>query len=141
MIQKKEIEKSFTFIEILVVVTIIGMLTTAASISYSQFMKQSRDAKRKADVENIQAALEMYRSNQSVGYYPVSLTILKPDYIMDIPSDPKTKLPYPTYSPEPPGCDNTTTYCTSYTIYASLENNNYYKANPYGATEMAIPTP
>lgn len=63
-------KKAFTLIEILVVVTIIGLLALAGFVSYSQFMKQSRDAKRKADVELIRSALEMYRSSNNL--YPTS---------------------------------------------------------------------
>lgn len=60
----------FTLIEILVVATIIGLLAAAGAVSYSQFVKQSRDAKRKADIEQIRAAVEMYRSNN--GSYPLN---------------------------------------------------------------------
>lgn len=62
--------KSFTLIEILVTATIIGLLSSIASVSYSQFMKQSRDAKRKADLEQVRSALEMFRSNPSLTAYP-----------------------------------------------------------------------
>jgi prepilin-type N-terminal cleavage/methylation domain-containing protein len=60
----------FTLVEILVVATIIGLLATAGVVSYTQLSKQSRDAKRKADLQQLAAALEMYKSN--VGTYPVS---------------------------------------------------------------------
>lgn len=63
-------KKAFTLIEILVVATIIGLLALAGLVSYSQFMRQSRDAKRKADIELIRSALEMYRS--TVNLYPTS---------------------------------------------------------------------
>ncbi|MEK7126589.1 MAG: prepilin-type N-terminal cleavage/methylation domain-containing protein, partial [Patescibacteria group bacterium] len=59
----------FTLIEILVVVTIIGLLTLTAVVTYGAFLKQSRDAKRKADLGQVAAALEMYRSNSDT--YPV----------------------------------------------------------------------
>jgi general secretion pathway protein G len=92
-------KKSFTLIEILVVVTIIVLLTAAAVVSYTTFFKQARDAKRKTDMEQIRAALEIYRSNNDT--YPVgiswaSLSILTSPvvYIQSLPSDPKN----PTYS-------------------------------------------
>lgn len=56
-------KKAYTLIEILIVATIIVLLSAAAAVSYSAFLKQSRDAKRKTDLEQIRAALEMYRSN------------------------------------------------------------------------------
>lgn len=53
----------FTLIEILVVVTIIGLLAGVGAVTYSQFIKQSRDARRKADFELIRSALEQYRAD------------------------------------------------------------------------------
>ncbi|PIR58360.1 MAG: hypothetical protein COU70_01305, partial [Parcubacteria group bacterium CG10_big_fil_rev_8_21_14_0_10_35_15] len=96
--------KGFTLVEILVVVTIIGLLTSIAAVSYSQFLKQSRDAKRKADLEQIRAALEMYRSNNDA-YYPGTMTgdctnavyniyTTPVKYIEEMPSDPKSSAGY-----------------------------------------------
>ena len=94
----------FTLIEILVVVTIIGLLTLVAVVSYSAFLKQARDAKRKADLEQIRAALEMYRSNNdnyisssrntncSNAVFNYLTTPTK--YIESIPSDPKSGSSY-----------------------------------------------
>lgn len=90
--------RSFTLIEILVVATIIGLLTAAGAVSYSQFNKQSRDAKRKADLESIRAAVEMYRSNEDT--YPAGITLggdlcdplgcATATYMESIPNDPKS---------------------------------------------------
>lgn len=93
-------KKGFSFIEILVVVTIISLLTAVAVASYSTFLKTSRDAKRKTDLEQVRAALEMYRS--TVDTYPVgsvwstTLNILTTPvtYIQRLPTDPKN----PTYT-------------------------------------------
>lgn len=91
--------QGFTLIEILVVVTIIVLLTAAAVVSYTAFFKQARDAKRKTDLEQVRAALEIYRSNNDT--YPVGIgwaslsTLTSPViYIQSLPSDPKN----PTYS-------------------------------------------
>lgn len=92
--------KAFTLIEMIVVVTIIALLTAAGVVSYSTFMKQSRDAKRKTDLEQVRAALEMYRSTENT--YPVgsawgtTLNILTTPvtYIQSLPTDPKS----PTYN-------------------------------------------
>ena len=61
-------KKSFTLLKFLVVVTIIVLLTSTAIVTYTAFLKQSRD-KRKADLGQVSAALEMYRSNSDT--YPV----------------------------------------------------------------------
>ncbi len=90
--------KSFTLIELLVVATIIALLATAAFVSYSQFSKQARDARRKTDLEQIRSALELYRSN--VGDYPASLTFGSAltdgtnTYLQKVPNDPM----YATYN-------------------------------------------
>ncbi len=89
-------KKSFTLVEILVVVTIIVLLTSTAIVTYTAFLKQSRDAKRKADLGQVSAALEMYRSNSDT--YPVgsvwatTLNVLKTPvvYIQSLPTDPKS---------------------------------------------------
>jgi len=85
-------KKTFTLIEILVVTTIIVLLTSAAAVSYSQFSKSSRDARRKIDLEQVRAALEMYRSNNNT--YPVgnwsNLSVLTTTYIQSLPTDPKS---------------------------------------------------
>ena len=89
-------KKSFTLIEILVVVTIMSLLASIAAVSYSQFVKQGRDARRKTDIEQIRAAIEMYRNFNSV--YPSSVsfgtgTIADPApgttiYMSKTPNDP-----------------------------------------------------
>lgn len=92
-------KKAFTLIEILVVVTIIGLLAAGAAVSYGQFAKQSRDAKRKADLEQVRAALEMYRSNNSA-YITGNWNSLSANpglttptiYIQSLPSDPKNTV-------------------------------------------------
>lgn len=61
----------FTMIEILVVVAIIALLTTIGIISYTQTNKKARDGKRKADMEQVRAALVLYRTDE--GEYPESL--------------------------------------------------------------------
>lgn len=59
---------AFTLIEILVVMTIVGVLAVTTSIGFSSSLRSSRDAKRKADLEQIKAALELYRASNNT--YP-----------------------------------------------------------------------
>ncbi len=109
-------KKSFTLIEILVVATIIGLLAAAATASYTQLGKQSRDARRKTDLEQIRSALEMYRSNndQYSAYTGncSSYTALtgSPTYIQSMPTDPMSTYFY--------YCNIST---TDYTISAYME--------------------
>ncbi len=72
-IQKKyTLSKGFTLIELLVVITIIGVLTTLVTTNFVGVRQRARDAQRKADIRQIQSAVELYRSD--VGTYPVRTT-------------------------------------------------------------------
>jgi len=136
---------SFTLIEILVVVTIISLLTAGGISSYVNFNKQSRDARRKADLEQIRAALEMYKSNSSVSSYPVLRTSLEPTYIKSYPTDPKDSVAYPYIALTSAGATCTVEPCPNYQLSASLEaSGSQYQVNPYGGstiTNTPIPAP
>ncbi len=64
-------QNGFTFIELLVVITIIGVIFAAGVVSYTTIAKNSRDARRRSDLESIRQALEMCRS--ITGVYPASI--------------------------------------------------------------------
>ncbi|MBU4331510.1 prepilin-type N-terminal cleavage/methylation domain-containing protein [Patescibacteria group bacterium] len=59
--------KGFTLIELLVVIAIIGLLSTLAVVALNSARQKSRDAKRVADIKQIQTALELYY-NDNNGY-------------------------------------------------------------------------
>lgn len=134
----------FTFIEILVVVTIISLLAAGHLVSYSTLTKNSLDARRKADLELIRIALEMYRSSSDVGSYPVTLSSTLQDasgntYLETVPKDPKNQTNY-SYSPSPSDCNGASTPCTSYSLSATLESGEIYTVTPYGSSTVT-PTP
>ncbi len=62
--RNKKGERGFTLIELLVVIGIIALLSTLAVFSLNSARKKSRDAKRLADVRQIQTALELYYDDQ-----------------------------------------------------------------------------
>ena len=57
--------KGFTLIELLVVVAIIGLLSTLAVVALNSARQKSRDAKRVADIKQVQTALELYFADQN----------------------------------------------------------------------------
>ena len=92
--------KGFTIVELLVVATIISLLATLGITTYASLGKQSRDAKRKGDLENVRAALEQYKNDNN--YYPGLLTTLTPSkYLMTVPEDPRPGTNTYLYCPTP----------------------------------------
>src|SRR3990167_466676 len=71
------LKEGFTLIELIVVIAIIGILSVMGVLAYSSNMRTARDGKRKADLEQLRAALEMYRSNDPLGEYPKQADITK----------------------------------------------------------------
>lgn len=57
--------KGFTLVELLVVIAIIGLLSTVAVVSLNSARAKSRDAKRIADVKQIQTALELFYNDKN----------------------------------------------------------------------------
>jgi general secretion pathway protein G len=62
-------QKGFTLIELLVVIAIIGLLSTLAVVALNSARQRSRDAKRVADIRQVQTALELGYSETSA--YPI----------------------------------------------------------------------
>lgn len=60
--------QGFTIIELMVVVTIIGILSAVLLSSFDQSRKQSRDKIRKAELKELQLAVELYKAQ--FGTYP-----------------------------------------------------------------------
>lgn len=69
MNQRKHYNKAFTLIEMLVVISLIGILAAIALVSFGGAQKQARDTTRKSDLKQYQTSLEVY-GNLSSGLYP-----------------------------------------------------------------------
>jgi general secretion pathway protein G len=124
----RAISEGFTLIEIIVVLALLGIVATtvfAAINPFSQIQK-SNDAHRKADLESLQHALELYYQDKG-GYPPSSanyqiqsgVTTLTwgsawQPYMATLPKDPTITNNYVYYSP--PSASGQTYY-----LYANLQ--------------------
>lgn len=85
--------RGFTLIEILVVIAIIGILAAAITVLVNSTRADSRDARRLADLKELQTALQFYFDKNSV--YPDTLgDLVAGGQIPVVPFDPLTKQPY-----------------------------------------------
>lgn len=66
--------KGFTLVELLVVVAMLGVLSTFVIIQFSGAQRHARDTKRREDAIGYQTALEVYANSHS-NRYPVSTTL------------------------------------------------------------------
>ncbi len=91
--------RGFTLIELLVVIAIIGLLASIVLASLNSARKKSRDARRMADLKQLQNALELY-ANENGGKYPLQASqgtlppSLTPSFISALPSDPSGAQAY-----------------------------------------------
>jgi prepilin-type N-terminal cleavage/methylation domain-containing protein len=59
----------FTLVELLIVISIIGILSTVVMINFEKTRSKSRDLKRTTDISQVQVALALYLNKY--GKYPV----------------------------------------------------------------------
>lgn len=139
--------EGFTLIELMVVISIIGILSTVGIMNYRNILQAGRDAKRQSDLRVIQSALEQFRNDElsyplpgssctdKTIYFPLTQDSACPIkssqkiYLNVTPIDPIAS-PYPPYVYK--SFDNSTggysdcqvaSKCITYCLYAALERN------------------
>jgi prepilin-type N-terminal cleavage/methylation domain-containing protein len=113
--------KAFTLIELLIAVSIIGLLLAAAAVSIQAAQASSRDSKRIGDVATIGKALDAYAS-ANAGRYPTASAAVTCPNAFGTPSKLQPYLPagstFPT-DPRPPRTGNCTYFTNGYKYYAN----------------------
>ena len=133
--------RGFTLIEILVAISIIGIIFGVIISSVTIIQKNSRDAKRRSDLRNIQSTLQQYYSDQQ--FYPSSIDLgaaasitsgtgnpVPPasakTYMSIVPKDPSSgnNYCYRAYVDNSAAatCNNGATKCQYYVLCSQLEN-------------------
>lgn len=142
MKKHKRRKKGFTLIELMVTITVIGILATVGMVTYSNAQKSARDARRKDDFKQIATALELYQ--QANGHFPLGnhryawygggpgmwsssrdaapwIAGLTSTYISQLPVDPLNSLSYNyTYTTGGSDCASP----QSYILEVEMENTN-----------------
>jgi prepilin-type N-terminal cleavage/methylation domain-containing protein len=102
---KKDRGFGFTLIELLITIAVISILAAIGLTVYPSAQAKARDAKRKADLNDIRNALQLYYNENNsypcpgfenfVGFvfHPVNNCPLTPTYIKEIPHDAMVQTP------------------------------------------------
>jgi general secretion pathway protein G len=88
--RKTPSQSGFTLLELLVVMTIIGILAAIAVPALRDSPQRAREATLRADLFTFRSVIDQYKGDK--GNYPPDLEILVKDgYMRKIPLDPMTK--------------------------------------------------
>lgn len=124
--------RGFTLIEVLITVSIIGLLASLTLVSFGGSQKAARDTERKSDLKQYATALENF-ANENNSLYPsrtsssgVDLsTIVCGDLASSsCPEDPKPAIS--TYKYQSDGSDSGAKNAAQYVIWAKLEKTADY---------------
>jgi prepilin-type N-terminal cleavage/methylation domain-containing protein len=111
-------QAGFSLLELLVVISIIGILVAISTVAFNVAQRSSRDGRRRADIKAMQSAFEQYRADNTayaacgtMADYDSGVGVLMPG---GLPTDPKNTGSY-VYNTSN-GCD-----VTGYCVCALLE--------------------
>jgi general secretion pathway protein G len=89
----------FTLLELIVVITIMGILVSIALPNYRNSVLQAREAVLRENLYRLRDLIDQYQSDK--GKYPDSLEALVTDgYLRSIPTDPMSPGPWVEVPPE-----------------------------------------
>jgi len=130
------LNKGFTLIEMLVVISVIGVLASVVLVSYTGAQKQARDTQRKSDIKQYLTSLENF-AGKGNGLYPQridtagvrsSITLCTDLGLSGCPEDPKNEMDVTfTYRYQSDGsASDGTAEASKFVLWAKLENSANY---------------
>jgi len=88
-IEAGRLRRGFSFIEVMIVVVIIGLLTAAVTLNVRTYLDKGKQSRARADLSTFKSALAGYYADN--GRYPTNdegLAILAPKYVDKVHTDP-----------------------------------------------------
>ena len=133
--------KGFTYLEILISVSIIAILATMSLYVYQGVQADSRDGRRKSDLAQLQLAIEAYRADYNT--YPASslAALTSNNYIEKIPTDPgKFTYSYVGLNNETGLSSSCGSDCQTYRLMARLEATASVCGDGFGTCNVSAGT-
>lgn len=141
---KRNKERGFTIIELLIVIIVIGILATLVITTFSGIQRNARNRTREADINALHSQLEFFYGNND--YYPTLAQLndaaWRADNMRGLDSealrDPQGAAAVIVSSPAagsyayvvlPADCNNTDEDCEEYTLTATLEGSDPFVKN------------
>ena len=84
----RSLQRGFSLIELIVVVTIVGILASIALVNVRTAQRKAREAALRDNLFNMRKAIDNFYADKQ--RYPADLNELVPNYIRRIPKDPIT---------------------------------------------------